>query len=122
MTRTAIAIVLAGVLAGFAQATAWAQPAANVAGRWEITIRMPDRSVTEQWTVQQKGKAITATAKAERELPVVGSIDGAFLRVTVTDGKQEYKVRATVDGDAMDGSITYGPGKEYLWHAKRPKK
>src|SRR4029077_19251413 len=119
---TAIAIVLAGVLAGLAQGTAWAQQTANGAGRWENTTRMPDRSVTEQWRVQQKGKAITATAKAARELPVAGSIDGAFLRVTVTDGKEEYKVRATVDGDPMDGSITYGPGKEYLWHAKRPKK
>ena len=70
--------------------------------------------------VDLKAHAITATARGERELPVAGSIDGSFLRVTVTDGTQQHKVRATVDGDAMDGSITYGPGKEYLWHAKRP--
>jgi hypothetical protein len=98
-----------------------AQRAVGVAGKWDVTIRMPDRSVSEQWTIQQKGSAITATAKGERELPVAGSIDGAFFRVTVTDGSQQYRVRATVDGDAMDGSITYGKGKEYLWSAKRSK-
>jgi hypothetical protein len=98
-----------------------AQKAVGVAGRWDVTIRMPDRSVSEQWTIQQRGSAITATAKGERELPVAGSIDGAFLRVTVTDGSQQYRVRATVDGDAMDGSVTYGKGKEYLWSAKRSK-
>jgi len=122
MRRTAIAVMLTTALVGLWHGPASAQPGASVAGKWDVTIRMPDKSVSEQWTVQQKGKVVTGTAKAERELPVTGSIDGAFLRVTVTDGKQEYKVRATVDGDAMDGSITYGPGKEYLWHAKRPKK
>jgi hypothetical protein len=121
MKRTAMAIGLACALAGLAQLAVSAQQAANIAGKWDITVRMPDKSTTEQWTVQQKGKVITATAKGEKELPVSGSIDGQFLRVTVTDGSQQYKVRATVDGDAMDGSITYGPGKEFLWHAKRPK-
>ena len=99
------------------------QKPAGVAGKWDVTIRMPDRSVSEQWTIQQKGSAITATAKGERgDLPVSGSIDGAFLRVSVKDGDKQYKVRATVDGGAMDGSITYGTGKEYLWHAKKSSK
>ena len=88
-------------------------------GRSEPASR--DRSINERWTIQQKGTAITATAKGERELSVSGSIDGAFLRVTVVDGDKQYKVRATVDGDEMDGSITYGTGKEYLWIARRPK-
>jgi hypothetical protein len=96
---------------------------AGIAGKWDVTIRMPDRSVAEQWTIQQKGSAITATAKGERgELPVSGSIDGACLRVSVKDGDKQYKVRATVDGDAMDGSVTYAAGKEYLWHAKKTQK
>jgi hypothetical protein len=46
----------------------------------------------------------------------------AGLVVLLTwNGDKQYKVRATLDGDAMDGSITYGTGKEYLWHAKRSK-
>jgi hypothetical protein len=121
MKRMAAVLSLACAYALTLPAHARAQAPAAIAGKWDITVRMPDRSATEQWTIQQKGKAITATAKGERELPVSGSLDGAFLRVTVKDADKEYKVRATVDGNEMDGSITYGPGKEYLWHAKRPK-
>ena len=42
------------------------QKPAGVAGKWDVTIRMPDRSVSEQWTIQQKGSAITATALVGR--------------------------------------------------------
>jgi hypothetical protein len=119
MKKTTLVLALVWVVAVPLHVAA--QRAVGVAGRWDVTIRMPDRSVSEQWTIQQKGSAVTATAKGERELPVAGSIDGAFFRVTVTDGNQQYRVRATVDGDAMDGSITYGKGKEYLWRAQRAK-
>jgi hypothetical protein len=123
MKRTAVVLLLVCVCAVTLQRVVSTQKTAatGVSGKWDVTIRMPDRSVSEQWTIQQKGSAITATAKGDRELPVAGSVDGAFFRVTVTDGSQQYKVRATVDGDAMDGSITYGRGKEYLWHAKRSR-
>ena len=121
MKRTAAVLSLACVFAVTCPGGALAQKSAAIAGKWDVTVRMPDRSATEQWTIQQKGNAITATAKGERELPVSGSIEGAFLRVTIKDGDKQYKVRATVDGNEMDGSITYAPGKEYLWSAKRPK-
>jgi hypothetical protein len=122
MHRAVVVLSLACAFAlTFSPIGAIAASGAAVAGKWDVTIRMPDRTVNEQWTIQQKGNVITATAKGERELPVAGSVDATFLRVTVTDGTQQYKVRATVDGDAMDGSITYGKGKEYLWHAKRAK-
>ena len=121
MRRTVRVLPLLCLLALTFQPDVSTQKAPALAGKWDVSIRLPDKVVSELWTVQQKGNAITATAKGEKELPVSGSIDGAFLRVTVTDGSQQYKVRATIDGDAMDGSITYGRGKEYLWHAKRSK-
>ena len=122
MKRMAVVLSLVGVWTATFQRVVSTQAPAAVAGTWDVTIRMPDRTMTERWTIQQKGKAITAKAKSDRgELPVTGSIDGLFLRVTVKDGDKEQKVRATVDGDAMDGSITVGVGKEYLWHAKRSK-
>jgi hypothetical protein len=94
----------------------------TIAGVWEVTTRLPDNVISEQWTIQQKGATITATAKgASGELPVSGSIAGASFRVTVKDGDKMYKVRATVDGDTMDGSITRGVGEEYVWHASRSK-
>jgi hypothetical protein len=97
-----------------------AQTHASVAGAWNVTIRMAGRTVSEQWTIQQKGTAVTGIAKGEHgELPVSGTIEGAFFRVTVKDGDKEYKVRATVDGSDMDGSITLGVGEARLWSAKR---
>ena len=123
MKRTAVVLSLVCVFAVTFQRGVSTQESAAVAGKWDVTIRMPDRAMSEQWTIQQKRNAITATAKGERgELPVSGSIDGAFFRVSVKDGDKQYKVRATVDGNAMDGSVTYGTGKEYLWHAKRATK
>jgi hypothetical protein len=94
---------------------------ADVAGTWMAT-RMPDRVISEQWTIQQKGATITATAKGARvTMSVTGTVAGASFRATVKDGNHEYKVRATVDGDAMDGSVTRGAGEEYPWHAQRSK-
>ena len=96
------------------------QAPASVAGKWDVTVRLPGRTASEQWTLQQKGTAVTGTAKGERgELAVSGTVEGAFFRVSVKDGQKEYKVRATVDGNAMDGSITFGVGDARLWFAKR---
>ena len=123
MKGTAVVVALVSLFALTLERAVSTQKPAGIAGKWDVTIRMPDRSMNEQWTIQQKGSAITATAKSDRgELPASGSIDGAFLRVSVKDGDKQYKVRATVDGNAMDGSITYAVGKEYLWHAKRSPK
>jgi hypothetical protein len=94
----------------------------SVAGTWDVTTRTPDHAINEKWTIQQKGATITATAKGARvTMPVTGTVAGASFRVTVKDGNHEYKVRATVDGDAMDGSVTRGVGEEYPWHAQRSK-
>src|SRR6516165_2392261 len=42
----------------------------NVAGTWNVTVRMPGGAVKEQWTIQQKGTAVTGTAKGDHgELP-----------------------------------------------------
>jgi hypothetical protein len=100
---------------------AFGAPPVSVAGKWNITIRMPGGPVAEEWTIQQKGTAVTGTAKGQHgELPVTGTIEGAFFRVTVKDGDQQIKVRATVDGTEMDGSATLGVGDSHLWFAKRP--
>jgi hypothetical protein len=100
---------------------AFGAPAVSVAGKWIVTIRMPGGPVNEEWTIQQKGAAVTGTAKGQHgELPVSGTIEGAFFRVTVKDGDKQNKVRATVDGTEMDGSITLGVGDSHLWFAKRP--
>jgi hypothetical protein len=90
-------------------------------GAWDVTTTFADgRVTTERWTIEQDGNMITASAKGDQgEMLVSGSVEGAFLRVTEGNGDSDYKVRASVDGDAMQGSVTLGVGQEYLWEAKR---
>lgn len=115
MKRAVIVLLLTAVFA-------LAAPPANVAGKWNVTIRMPGGPVTEEWTIQQNGAMVTGTAKGQHgELPVSGAVEGAFFRVSVKDGDKQIKVRATVDGPAMDGSATFGLGDSRLWFAKRAK-
>lgn len=120
MRRASIVPILCIALAGALSMIAANQPSANVAGKWTVTIRMPGHLVTEQWTVEQKGTVVTGIAKGEHgEMAVSGTIEGEFFRVSQKDGDKLYKVRATVDGNAMDGSITMGVGDAHLWFAKR---
>lgn len=117
------------LVVAFACVLAFAVPSAvsgerppDIAGAWEVTTRLPDTVITEQWTIQQKGATVTGTARGARGgMPVSGTMAGASFRVTVKDGDKAYKVRAMLDGDAMDGAVTYGAGQEYSWHAKRSK-
>ena len=120
MVRVIAAI--ACVLASMFPSTASGETPPSVAGTWDVTTRMPGHVITEQWTIQQKGATITATRKGGGgDMPVSGTVAGASFRVTITDGNRVYKVRATVDGDSMDGSVTHEPGEEYPWHASRSK-
>ena len=110
MVRGFVAVA-ACVLASMFPGAASGETPPSLAGTWNVTTRMPGNVITEQWVIQQKGATITATAKSTRgEMPV-----------SITDGSHQYKVRATVDGDTMDGSVTRGVGEEYPWHAIRPK-
>ena len=113
--RAALFLLVATVM------TVAATPA-NVAGKWNVTVRMPAGPVTEEWTIQQKGTTVTGTAKGQHgAMPVMGTVEGEFFRVSVKDGAKEVKIRATVDGDSMDGSVTLGVGDSHLWFAKRAK-
>jgi hypothetical protein len=124
MTRRAIFVFFFCFLAiGFAHVTA-AQKAQTVTGNWTVTAKMPDGNVSEQWTIQQMGANVTGTIKsASGDHPFTGTFDsdGSFMRVDFKNGAKTIKVRATLDGDTMDGSITVDVGKEYLWFAKRAK-
>jgi len=122
MTVLRLIVAVACVLASIFPSAASGETPPSLAGTWDVTTRMPGSVITEQWTIQQKGATITATAKGARgDMPVSGTVAGASFRVTITDGNHQYKVRATVDGDTMDGSVTRGVAEEYPWHASRSK-
>ena len=115
----AILWLLCGLILLVSQAAS-AQKKANVTGSWTAVTKMSDRNITEQWSIQQSGEMVTGTIKSEQgELPFMGTIDDAgFMRVDFKAGEIVYKVRATLDNDSMDGSITIGK-KEYIWTAKK---
>ena len=122
MQRTAVIVAaLCFTAVAFAQ-TISKQSIPSVAGNWAAVTKMPDRNINEQWALQQNGNRVTGTAKGETgELQIAGEIDEVgFLRVEVKDGDMTYKVRATLDSDSLDGSLTMGK-KEYIWAAKRSK-
>jgi len=122
MRRTAIHIAtLCLLVALFAQVTS-AQKFANVAGKWDVTVRMPDKTVMEQWTIQQdKAGNVTATVNSGgSQVNVKGEVNNVLVRFDYKVGELEHKIRATVDGNEMDGSVTMGK-KEYVWSAKRAK-
>jgi len=120
--RTAIHVAILCVLPmSFAQ-LASAQEIANVAGKWDVTIRIAGQNVSEEWMIQQDGGDITATVKsASGELKVKGEVNSIAFRSDFKDNAgMDTKVRASVFGDTMNGSVTIGK-KEYLWSAKRSK-
>jgi hypothetical protein len=103
-------------------AVAAARGNAKVAGSWNVIVHSTvDGLLNEQWTLQQTGAKVTGTIKGKTgELPVEGTIAGAVLNATVTDGAMKYKVISTIadDNKGMDGTIHMGK-HEYLIAGKR---
>jgi hypothetical protein len=124
MKRAAISIAVLCLFVGtFAQVAKSQKKIPNVAGNWDSITRMPDKhDVTEQWVITQKADKLMATIKtANGDKMAEGTIDDVgFFRVDIKDGDAIIKVRATLDQDSLDGSITIGKD-EHLWSAKRKK-
>jgi hypothetical protein len=125
MKMKSVGILLSALLICGLAPIAYSQKdkAPSVSGVWAVTIRMPDTSQTETWTLKQLGEKVTGTSKGgSADGTISGSFDKAgYLRVDQKVGDTTYKVRATMDADSMDGSITVAVAKEYLWQAKRTK-
>jgi hypothetical protein len=112
---------------GRSAATAVAAVAASrgnskVAGSWNVTVHSTvDGILSEQWNLQQAGGKVTGTIQSKTgELPLEGTVTGAVLNATVTDGNMRYQVIGTLSDDdkGMDGTIHMGK-HEYLLSAKR---
>ena len=104
------------------------QKLANIAGKWDVTIRWrnPSRLVKEQWTIQQKGTDFTGMVKTDAgEHPLTFEVNDVRMRAMFEVGEMYHKVIATLDGDDLDGSLTIeapsGQKDEYIWSAKRNK-
>src|SRR3989442_11791174 len=62
MKTPILLIVFGGVLMTFAQ-IASAQKPVNIAGNWDVTVKMPNGNVNEKWTLRQTGTKVSGTAK-----------------------------------------------------------
>ena len=84
-----------------------AAKAPNIAGSWNVQIYSTIEGVMNQrWALKQVGSKVTGTVTSKSgEMPLEGTLDGAYLQATVTDGQKKYEVRATVVAKDMDGSI-----------------
>jgi hypothetical protein len=93
---------------------------AKMAGNWSVTIHSTiDGVLSQQWTLKQDGANITGTVKSKSgDLPLEGSLDGAILLGTITDGDQKYEVRGTAVANDFDGTIRMGK-HEFRLAAKR---
>src|SRR5579862_5066806 len=98
MKRTAFHVAaLCLFVVSFAQ-VASSQQIANVAGNWDVTVRISGQPVMEQWTIQQDGGSITAIIKSPNgELKVTGEVNSIAFRSDFKDsGGMDHKIRATV--------------------------
>jgi hypothetical protein len=93
---------------------------AKMAGNWNVTIHSTiDGILHEQWTVKQNGEKITGTVKTKSgDLTLDGSLTGAVLLATITDGEKKYEVRGTTVANDFDGTIRTGKN-EFRLAAKR---
>lgn len=89
------------------KATAAAKAIPNIAGSWNVQVYSTIEGVMSQrWVFKQDGNKVTGTVTSkDGDLPIEGSLDGAYLEATVTDGQKKYDVRATVVAKQFDGSI-----------------
>jgi hypothetical protein len=129
MRRAPVLAALAAVVA-FA-APALAQSTANVTGTWELSVTSQRGTRTMTFTFKQDGATLTGTTvmrsrEGEDTVQIKdGKVDGNTATWTVerTFGQrtmsQTYK--ATVKGDAMEGTISGGRGGEIPFKGTRQK-
>ncbi len=90
-----------------ANVAAAAKAIPNIAGSWSVQIYSTIEGVMNQrWAIKQEGNKIAGTVTSKNgQLPIEGTLDGAYLQAMVTDGQKKYEVRATVVAKDIDGTI-----------------
>ena len=94
----------------------------KIAGSWNVQVYSTiEGVVSQQWLLKQDGAKISGIVKSKNgELPLEGTLAGAFLRATVTDGEKKYDLRATVVAKDIDGTIKMNRN-EFRFAAKQAR-
>lgn len=79
----------------------------SMGGNWNVQIYSTIEGVVHQrWALKQDGNKVSGTVSGKNgELPFEGTLEGAYLHATVTDGEKKYDVRGTVVAKDFDGTI-----------------
>ena len=105
----ALALVFGLLLVCASQVRAADEPA-NVAGTWEMSSEGPNGPMTQTLTIKQDGGKITGTLTGRRgDVPFEGTVTGNKIAFTIKretpNGTFTMDYSATVDGDAMKGTV-----------------
>lgn len=125
--RIAAAAVLSLVLVLAAHVPVAAQDAGavNVAGKWELTWETPRGTSTMTLNLTQDGTKVAGTATMRMgDVPIKDAkLDGNTLSFTLELGRGdrtfEMQCKATVDGDAMKGTMSNPRGGDRPFTGKR---
>ncbi len=102
-----------------------AQPAANLSGRWEVSIQYAAGSTVHTLHLAQDGNRLQGTHQGDflsRDLSGSISGDTVSLASTVTERHGDalnYRFSGTVAGEAISGSVDMGEYLQATWSARR---
>lgn len=116
--RQLIAALVAGCMVSFSAL------AADVSGKWNLSVETPQGTRTPTMTLAQKGEEVTGTYHSQRgDMPVTGTLKGNDLKLayTMSMGGQSMTINyeGVVDGDSIAGKIVMGQMGEGKFTAKK---
>jgi len=87
--------------------------AAEVAGTWNLSVESPNGTRESTLLLSQSGQELTGTMKTQRgDSPVSGTLKGNELafsyKVSMQGNDLEIKYTGKVEGDAMNGTVSFG--------------
>ena len=121
MKRLILSLALATVTLTTAAA------AQSIAGEWDATMNTPGGARTFKIVFEVKGDSLSGTVKrASGDVPLRGTIKGNTVKfwysVTYNGNDLTVTMNATVDGDAMKGTVDFAGAGEDEFSAKRAPK
>lgn len=113
-------------IARFVAAPEAAAPA-PIEGRWDMTIRTPEKDLPSWLEVRHSGfetlvGQFVGVFGSARPISRVGFNDGRLhfsIPPQWEEGKDDLVVDGSLEGDQLSGSITFPDGKRYDWTARR---
>jgi len=104
--------------------SAYGLEAADVSGKWEMTMSTPRGERTSDMSITQDGETITVVISGQRgDAKGKGTVSGNDIKWTITRetpmGELTMDYTGTVDGATMAGKVQIGDMGSGEWSAKK---